>query len=164
MKKRKKVQGIALAAVIAAMYVLLTLVSSAFGLANGAIQIRLSEALTILPVFTPYAIPGVFIGCLLSNILTGCALWDIVLGSLATLIGAVGTYLLRKKGVLAVLPPIISNTVIVPLVLINFYSLEGTYLYFALTIFIGEAISCGILGYLLKKALEKRNLHNGFKK
>lgn len=160
MKNKKKIQGIAMASVIAASYVVLTFISSAFGLANGAIQVRLSEALTILPVFTPYAVPGLFIGCLLANILTGCALWDIILGSLATLIGAVFTYLLRKRKMLAVIPPILSNTIIVPLVLIYFYELNGAYWYFALTVFIGELISCGVLGTLLRKALKKRNITN----
>ncbi len=160
MKSRKKVQGVALAAIIAAAYVVLTFVAAAFGLASGAIQVRLSEALTILPVLTPYAIPGLCIGCLLANILTGCALWDIILGSIATLIGAIGTYILRKNPLFAVIPPMLSNAIIVPFVLVNVYKLEGTYWYFALTVFIGELISCGILGLLLKKAITKRNLGN----
>lgn len=164
MKTRKKIQGIALAAVVAAMYVVLTFVAQIFGLASGAIQIRLSEALTILPIFTPYAIPGLFVGCLLANILTNCALWDIILGSIATLIGAVGTYFLRKKSILCTIPPILSNTIIVPIVLINFYSLQGTFWYFALTVCIGEVISCGVLGTLLKKSIEKRNLQKNLKK
>lgn len=84
------------AAMIAALYVVLTYIANLFGLASGVIQIRLSEMLCILPVFTPAAIPGLFIGCLLSNILTGCVIWDILFGSLATLAGAIGTYLLRN--------------------------------------------------------------------
>ncbi len=162
MKNRKKIQGIAIAAIIAAAYVVLTFLASALGLASGAIQIRLSEALTILPVFTPYAIPGLFVGCLLANILTGCVLWDIILGSLATLAGAIFTYLLRKYKLLAVLPPILANTIVVPLVLMYFYKLEGVYWYFALTVFIGEVISCGVLGTFLRKALIKRNVINKF--
>jgi uncharacterized membrane protein len=158
LKNRKKIQGIAMAALIAAAYVVLTFVASAFGLASGAIQVRLSEALTILPIFTPYAIPGVFIGCLLANILTGCALWDVILGSLATLLGAIGTYLLRKHKLLATIPPMLANTIIVPFVLVNVYALEGTYWYFALTVFIGELISCGVLGTLLQKSLSKRDI------
>ncbi len=160
LKNRKKIQGIAIASIIASAYVVLTFVANALGLASGAIQVRLSEALAILPVFTPYAIPGLFIGCLLANILTGCVLWDIILGSLATLIGAVFTYLLRKNKLLAVIPPILSNTIIVPIVLIYFYNLEGVYWYFALTVFIGEVISCGILGTFLRKSIEKRNVMN----
>jgi uncharacterized membrane protein len=113
-----------------------------------------------LPIFTPYAIPGVFIGCLLANILTGCALWDVILGSLATLLGAIGTYLLRKHKLLATIPPMLANTIIVPFVLVNIYALEGTYWYFALTVFIGELISCGVLGTLLQKSLSKRDIIN----
>lgn len=85
------------AAVIAALYVIFTFISSLFGLSGGVIQLRLSEMLTILPAFTPCAIPGLFIGCVLSNLLTGCAPWDVVFGSLATLLGAVGTYYLKQK-------------------------------------------------------------------
>ena len=83
----KKTTFIVHAAVIAALYVVLTLIANALGLANHAIQIRISEALTILPLFTPAAIPGLFIGCILANFLTGCLIWDIVFGSLATLLG-----------------------------------------------------------------------------
>ena len=111
------------AAMIAAIYVVLTFVANAFGLANHVIQVRFSEALTVLPFFTPAAIPGLFIGCLLSNILTGCALPDIVFGSLATLIGAVGTYALRRWKWCAPVCPIIANTLIVPLILIYGYGL-----------------------------------------
>ena len=118
----------------------------------------LSEALTILPVFTPYAIPGVFLGCLLANLLTGCAITDVIFGSLATLIGAMGTYFLRKKPILATLPPILANAIIIPFILIYVYNIEGAYPYFFLTVLAGEVISCGILGLLLKKSLVKRNI------
>ena len=107
--RNKKVLLIVQAALIAAIYVVLTYFISAFNLASGAIQVRISEALTILPVFTPAAIPGLFIGCLLSNLLTGCMPLDVVFGSLATLIGACGTYALRKHKWLAPLPPIVAN-------------------------------------------------------
>ncbi|MCM1124540.1 MAG: QueT transporter family protein, partial [Eubacterium sp.] len=83
---------LAQAAMIAALYIVLTFIANAFGLANHAVQVRFSEALTVLPYFTPAAIPGLYIGCFLSNILTGCALPDILFGSLATLLGALGTY------------------------------------------------------------------------
>ena len=79
------------AAMIAALYVVLTFIANELGLASQAVQLRFSEALTVLPYFTPAAIPGLFIGCLLSNVLTGLALPDIVFGSIATLIGAVFT-------------------------------------------------------------------------
>ncbi len=94
--KNKKIMFLSQAAMIAALYVVLTLLANALGLANYAIQVRFSEALTILPFFTPAAIPGLTIGCLLSNILTGCAPLDILFGTLATLIGALGTYALRR--------------------------------------------------------------------
>ena len=108
----KKVLYLVHGAVIAALYVVLTMLANALGLANYAIQVRFSEALTILPVFTPAAIPGLFLGCIISNTMTGCMLLDIIFGSLATLIGAFGTYLLRDKNKwLAPLPPIIANTI-----------------------------------------------------
>ena len=97
--KNKKLVFICQAAVIAALYVVLTYVFSAF--ASGVIQVRVSEALTILPAFTPAAIPGLVIGCLLSNTLTGCVLLDIIFGSVATLIGALGSYALRRHTWLA---------------------------------------------------------------
>lgn len=143
------------AALIAALYVILSLVSNMFGLASGAVQIRISEALTVMPVFTPAAIPGLFAGCIISNILTGCAPWDILFGSLATLIGALFTQVLKKHDILCLLPPIASNTLILPFVLSFVYHFEGSLWYFAITIFAGEFISCGILGYLLKKVLRK---------
>lgn len=143
------------AAIIAAVYIVLTLLTNALGLANGAIQVRFSEALCILPMFTPAAIPGLFIGCMLSNIFTGCIFWDVVFGSLATLIGAVFTYNLRKYRKLAILPPIISNTVIVPFVLKFAYGLPAGLWYFIITVGIGEILSCGVLGTLLYRYLKK---------
>lgn len=142
-------------AVIAALYVILTLVSNALGLANGIIQVRLSEALTILPVFSISAVPGLFIGCFLSNLLTGCALWDMVFGAIATLIGAMGTRWLRKKKGLRFIPPILSNTLIIPLVLSFVYQFEGSLWYFMITVGIGEIIACGLGGILLLKLLER---------
>ena len=142
------------AAMIAALYVVLTFLANAFGLANYAIQIRFSESLTILPYFTPAAIPGLFIGCLLSNILTGCALPDIIFGSLATLIGALFTYKLRRYQWLAPLPPIVANMVIIPPLLLYAYGIQPLWLS-VLTVTIGEFISCGILGMLLLQTLKK---------
>lgn len=151
----KKINFLTQAAMIAALYVVLTLAINAFGLASGAIQVRVSEALTILPYFTPAAIPGLFIGCLLSNTITGCALFDIIFGSIATLLGAVGTYLLRRHKWLAPVPPIIANTIIVPFVLSYVYGTPGTIPYLMLTVGIGEVISCGVLGMVLLFALNK---------
>lgn len=151
---QKKVLFLTHAAMTAALYVLLTFIANLFGIASGTIQVRFSEALTVLPYFTPAAIPGLFAGCLLSNLLTGCALPDIVFGSLATLIGALFTYLLRRNKWLAPLPPILANALIVPPVLFFAYGLGPLWFDF-LTVTIGEVISCGILGMLLLFTLQK---------
>ena len=148
-------QKVAFGGVIAALYVVLTIVANALGLASGAIQVRFSEALTILPVFTATAVPGLTVGCLLANLITGCALWDVVFGSLATLIGATGTRLLRKKPMLAWIPPVISNMVIVPIVLQQVYGVPDAWWYLVLTVGAGEVISCGILGLLLYHSIKK---------
>lgn len=150
----KKVLFIVHAGIIAALYVVLTFVANAFGLANYTVQVRFSEALTILPFFTPAAIPGLTLGCLLANILTGCALPDIIFGTLATLIGAVLTYRLRENKWLAPIPPIAANTVIVPFILYYAYGIKPLWLSF-LTVGAGEIISCGILGMLLLNVLNK---------
>ena len=155
----KKTHFITQAALIAALYVVLTYVANALGLASGAIQVRFSEALTILPYFTTAAIPGLFIGCILSNLLTGCALWDIVFGSIATLLGALGTHALRKQKWLAPLPPVVANTLIVPFVLAYVYSVPDGIPYLMLTVGAGEVISCYVLGMILLFALSKyRNI------
>ena len=151
--RNKKVLFVAQAALIAAIYVVLTYFISAFNLASGAIQVRISEALTILPAFTPAAIPGLAIGCFLSNLLTGCLPMDVLFGSLATLIGAVGSYLFRKHKWLVPLPPVVANTVIVPFVLAYVYGAEGSIPFFMLTVGIGEVISCYVLGSILMNAL-----------
>ena len=156
--KKIDVKTLTIGGAIAALYVVLTLVANAFGLASGAIQVRLSEALTILPCFTAAAVPGLTVGCILANIITGCALWDVVFGSLATLIGAAGTYLLRKKPLLAWIPPVLSNAIIVPIVLQKVYGVPDSFWYLMLTVGAGEVIACGILGLLLYKALSKTKI------
>lgn len=153
--RNKKVLFIVQAAMIAAVYVVLTYFISAFHLASGAVQVRISEALTILPVFTPAAIPGLFIGCLFSNLLTGCHIIDVICGSLATLLGAIGTYFLRKHQWLAPVPPIFANTLIVPFVLSYVYSVEQAIPFLMLTVGIGEVISCYVFGMILLQALNK---------
>ena len=157
----KKISFITKAAAIAALYVVLTLLANALGLASYAIQVRFSEALTILPFFTPAAIPGLFVGCLISNLLCGAIPTDILCGSIATLLGALGTYAIRKKlpEWCACIPPILANTIIVPFVLAYAYHFDGTIPYFMLTVGIGEIISCGILGLILLKALYPRREH-----
>ena len=124
---RQKTLYLANGGLIAALYVVLTLLAAAFGLASGAIQVRLSEALTILPVFTSAAVPGLAVGCVLANLITGCAAWDVVFGSLATLIGAVGTRLLKNKPLLAWIPPVVSNAAIVPIVLQKVYGVPDAW-------------------------------------
>ena len=152
--KQNKVLFIAQAAMVAAIYVVLTLVGASFS--YGEVQVRISEALTILPVFTPAAIPGLFIGCLLSNILGGCILPDIIFGSLATLIGAIFTWMLRDRNkFLAPLPPVIANMIVVPFVLRYGYQVPLPIPFMMLTVGIGEVISCGVLGMILHTALSK---------
>ena len=145
---------LAVGAMVAALYVVLTVLAAQFNLASGAIQVRFSEALTILPVFTAAAVPGLTVGCVLANLLTGCAAWDVVFGSLATLIGAVGTRLLKNKPLLAWIPPVVSNAVIVPIVLIKVYGVPDAWWYLVLTVGAGEIIACGVLGLLLWRALK----------
>ena len=151
--KNKSTQFIAQAAVIAAIYVVLTMVFAPFSFRE--VQVRISEALTILPVFTPAAIPGLFIGCLLANFMGGSIILDVIFGSIATLIGAVFTYRLRNNKWLAPLPPIIANTVIVPFVLFYGYGVNLPIPLMMLTVGIGEVISCGVLGLILHTALSK---------
>ena len=153
--KNKKLVFICQAAVIAALYVVLTYVFSAF--AFGVIQVRVSEALTILPAFTPAAIPGLVIGCLLSNTLTGCVLLDIIFGSVATLIGALGSYALRRHTWLVPIPPIVSNMIIVPFVLRYAYGATDAFPFMIATVGAGEIISCYLLGMILYGALKKVN-------
>lgn len=151
---QNKATFMAQAAMIAAIYVVLTLLGASFS--YGEIQVRISEALTILPVFTPAAIPGVFLGCLLSNILGGCIVPDIIFGSLATLAGAFFTWKLRGRSkFLAPLPPIIANALVVPFVLRYGYQMPFPIPFMMLTVGIGEVVSCGILGLALHTMLSK---------
>lgn len=142
------------AAIIAAIYVALVYI---FGpISFGAVQVRIAEALTVLPFFTPAAIPGVTIGCFLSNLLMGSDPLDVVFGSLATLIGAVGSYKLRHNKFLVPIPPILANTIVVPWVLKIAYAESAPIPLMMLTVGLGEVVSIGILGMLLLVALEKR--------
>lgn len=153
--KSQKIHFLTQAAMIAALYVVLTFIANGLGLASGVIQIRLSEMLTILPYFSLSAVPGVTIGCLLSNILTGCSLLDIVFGTFATFLGAAGSYLLRKHKYLVPLPPIIANTLIVPWILRISYGVPDAIPFMMATVGIGEIISCGVLGLFLLSVLNK---------
>jgi uncharacterized membrane protein len=158
--KKISVLFVTQAAVIAAMYVVLTFVSSAMGLASGEIQVRLSEALCVLTVFTPAAIPGLFLGCLLSNLLTGCTVIDIVFGSLATLVAAVISYQLRnhKYPLLVTIPPVVVNMIVVPFILKFSYGVPLPIPVMMGTVGIGEVISCVVLGSVLYFALNKRRV------
>lgn len=159
--KNKRILFMTQAAMIAAIYVVLTVLGAAFSF--GEFQIRVAEALTILPAFTPAAVPGLLIGCLIGNLLGGAILPDIIFGSLATLLGAVGTYLLRKQHpLLATLPPILSNILIVPLILRYAYSYPLPIPWLMFTIGVGEFLSCGILGWIVYRALA-RHRHYIFK-
>lgn len=151
----KKTKYITSAAMIAALYVVLTYLSSLFGLSSGAIQVRLSEALCVMPYFTSAAIPGLFVGCLLANLLTGGCVLDLIFGSIATLLGAVIARYLRKHEFLIPIPTILANALIVPLVLIYGYGIIMPYLYLFLTVGAGEVISCLVFGLLLLKVLKR---------
>lgn len=143
-------------ALVAALYVVLTWLCALVGMSSGVIQVRLSEALCVLPAFTGAAVPGLFVGCLLANLLTGSALPDVVFGSLATLIGALGAYFLRRRKWLVPLPTVLANMLIIPFVLRFAYSAEGTIPYFMLTVGAGEVISAYICGMLLYAALVRQ--------
>lgn len=151
--KENKTRDLVFAALIAAIYVVLTMVFRPISF--GPIQFRIAEALCMLPYFTPAAVPGVFIGCLISNMLGGAVLMDVVFGSLATLIGAVGSRYLRKNRVLTALPPIISNTLIIPWVLKFAYGSPDMVWYLMITVGIGEILAIGVLGQLLVTMLSR---------
>lgn len=157
--KNRPVLYLTYAAMIAALYVVLTMLANVFGLANGSIQLRFSEALTILPYFTPTAIPGIFVGCLISNVASGAALPDIIFGSMATLLGAIGTYALRRQNKwFAPLSPILANTIIIPFVLKYAYGIIPIW-FSVITVAIGEILSCGVLGMLLLFSLSRYRRH-----
>ena len=158
MKTKMSALFVAQTAAIAAIYIVLTFLANALGLSSGAVQIRFSEALCVLPIFMPAAVPGLFVGCILANALTGSIVIDIIFGSIATLVGAIFTRKFKDNLFLAILSPILSNTLILPFVLKFAYAFEGSLVYFAVTIALGEIISCGILGTILAKALKKRNV------
>ena len=152
--KNKSTLFLVQAAAIAAVYVVLTLVFAPFS--YGEVQVRISEALTILPFFTPAAVPGLFVGCIIANIMGGGIPVDIIFGSIATLIGAVFTYKLRNSSKwLAPVPPIAANTVIVPFVLYYGYGVNLPIPLMMLTVGVGEIISCGVFGMILLTALSK---------
>ncbi len=149
-------------ALIGAMYVALTYLAFLLGLSSGVIQFRISEALCILPVFFPEAVLGLTIGCIISNLITGAVVWDIVFGSLATFIGAIGARLLRKLPdkikFITTLPTLFANAIIVPFVLLYAYGIEGGYWYFFLTVGLGELVCATVGGTILYYSLKNIKL------
>ncbi len=156
MKTKAKTKLLCQGAIIAAIYVVLTYMSYLFGLSSGVIQIRISELLCILPMFTPAAISGLYLGCLISNVLTGAVWLDIIFGPLATLLGALGTYALRKYKWIAPLPAVAANTLIIPFVLCYGYGMREAIPVIMLTVGIGEIISVYLLGMIFYFALNKK--------
>ncbi len=154
MQSSRKTVHLVESALIAALYVALTWLTAQLGLASGVIQFRLSEALCILAVFTPAAIPGLTVGCLLANLLTGCIPVDILFGALATFLGALVGYLTRRWVYLSPLATVVANVAIVPFVLKFAYGLEGGIPYFMLTVGIGEVVCAYIGGILLYHAIK----------
>ena len=150
----KKVTFLTQAAMIAALYVVLTFVFAPISF--GEVQIRIAEMLTVLPIFTPAAVPGLFVGCLIGNITGGAMLPDVIFGSIGTLVGAAGTYCLRNTNrFFAVLPPIVANVLIVPFVLRYAYGVALPIPFLMLTVGIGEVVSCGVLGNCLITVLNR---------
>ena len=158
-KNSNRIRFICYAAAIAALYTVLTELSALLGMQGGVIQCRLSEALCVLVCFTPAAIPGLTIGCLISNLLTGAVVWDVIFGSLATLIGAILGYLIRRCKWLVPLPTVVANTLIGPFVLRYAYGAPDAIWFMMLTVGAGEVISAWILGYAVLFPLEKLNKH-----
>ncbi len=162
--KNNKTLYLCQAAIVAALYVVLTWISAAFGLASNAIQCRLGEALCILPLFLPAAVPGLGVGCLLANLLLSSPVPDLIFGTLATVLGAVGCRLIGRVWhtyslsnlVVATLPNVVANTVIVPLVLRYAYHLEDALWLLAAQVGAGELISGTVLGVVLALAIPRR--------
>lgn len=144
-------------ALIAAIYVILTFVSAAVGLSSGAIQLRLSEALCVLAIFTPAAVPGIALGCFTANLLTGCALWDIVFGTLASLVGMLGCRAMKKFPYLAPAPYALANMIVIPFVVKLVYGAEEVLPLLFLTVGIGEILSVFAVGIPLYLMLKKHS-------
>lgn len=172
MQRRKKIEFIITGALIAAAYAGLTYLSAAFGLAYGSIQLRVSEVLTILPVFTPAAIPGLTVGCFLAN-LGSFNVADLIFGTLATLIAAVLTYLLKNitvKGIpwLAFLPPVLVNAIIIGIEIAIFFLPEKAFIWAflisAAEVGLGQLIVCYVFGVPFYMVVKKYKIFNGFNK
>ncbi|MDY5220899.1 MAG: QueT transporter family protein [Aristaeellaceae bacterium] len=148
------------AAIIAALYLLLTFALQAISF--GAVQFRIAEALMLLPVLTVDAVPGLFIGCLLGNLLGGGVWYDVLLGSLATLLAAMAVRRLRNRPLLAAAMPTVFNGLIVgPIVYLAYVRAPGEAIQWALlyssmaTVALGEVVVCYVLGLPLLKVLRR---------
>ncbi len=156
MKREKTALCVSVTAIISALYVVLTLLSASLGLSSMVVQFRLSEALCVLSAFTPYGIIGLFLGCLISNLLVGGLVFDVIFGSFATLLGAIGTYLIGKKNpILAVIPPVFFNTLIIPFVLVYAYGAEQSLWFLFFSVGMGELLSAGVLGCFVYRCAER---------
>ncbi len=147
------VNALTRAAIIAALYAALTLLLSPMSF--GLMQIRISEALTLLPILLPEAVPALAVGCLIANFLGGATVLDIVFGSLATLLAALMTRRLRTHLLPAMLMPVLFNGVIVGAVVHFAYSPGVPLVLCMLSVAAGEAVSCCALGLVLLRALER---------
>ncbi len=157
MKSKQHIRHLCEAALIAAIYVILTYLCAAVGMSSGAIQLRLSEALCVLAIFTPAAVQGVALGCFMANLLTGCALWDIVFGSLASLVGMLGCRALKKHPYIAPVPYALANMIAIPFVIKLVYGTPEALPFIFLTVGIGEMISVFGFGIPLYLALKKHS-------
>ena len=154
--QNKKILFLAQAAIIGALYVVLTVLFAPISFGTSGIDVRISEMLTILPFFTPAAIPGLLIGCVISNILGGGIILDVIFGSLATLIGGFGCYVLRDNRWIAPIPTILANTIIIPPILKYGYGVNLPLMVLVFSVFAGEVISAYILGQVLISILQPR--------
>ena len=154
---RRNTKNLCLSALIAALYAALTLAFQP--ISYGAVQFRISEALTLLPVLFPQAVPGLTLGCLISNLFNpmGATVYDVVFGTLATMIAALLTWRMRASVWLRALPPVLCNAVIVGLVLTYAYGIDMLWLNM-LTVGLGEAVVCYLLGVPMVRLLAKRDL------
>jgi uncharacterized membrane protein len=145
-----KVSDVAYGGMIAALYVAVTILFAP--ISYGEIQLRVSEALTLLPFYMPAAVPALFVGCLIANFLGGLGLWDVVFGSGATLLAA---WLSSKMPNLwlAAIPPVIVNMFVIG-ALIHFI-IGVPFLISALYVGSGQAVACFALGIPLMRVLEK---------
>ncbi len=164
---KERLLSLTYGAIVGAIYVALTWISGALGLASGAVQLRLGEALCVLPFFIPSTSVGLFVGCIISNLTMANAPLDIIFGSLATLIGAYLGSKMKNKWLVPI-PTVVANTVIVPILILVCYTAKetwslGTYTLTALGVFAGEVLSAYVLGILLLLAIQKRNLFNSKK-